>query len=146
MARIWKQPPDLAQMTEDHIDTAVARLGIEFTEVGVDFLRGRMPVDARTVQPFGVVHGGANVLLAETLGSCAANWVIDRARFRAFGQEVNANHLRPATQGWVTGTARAVHLGRTSQVWSIELVNDAGKPTCLSRLTMAVVPVAASDH
>lgn len=138
---IWHIEPSLDQMRDDHIGTAVAHLGIEYVEVGPDYLRARMPVDQRTVQPFGVVHGGANVLLAETVGSTAANWVIDRAKFRAFGQEINANHLRPATSGWVTGTARPVHLGRTSQVWAIELKNDQGKLTCISRLTMAVVPV-----
>lgn len=139
MTKIWHQTPTIEIMQEIHEQTLVAHIGIEFVEIGDDYVIGRMPVDVRTQQPFGIVHGGASVVLAETLGSSAANWVIDRARFRAVGQEVNANHLRPARSGWVTGVARPTHLGRRSQVWGIELRDDRGKLTCISRLTMAVV-------
>lgn len=139
MSSIWHVRPTPEIMQEIHEGTMVAHLGIEFTEIGDDFVIGRMPADSRTSQPFGIVHGGASVVLAETLGSAAANWVIDRDLYRAVGQEVNANHLRPARGGWVTGIARPIHLGRRSQVWGIELTDDNGKQTCVSRLTMAVV-------
>jgi 1,4-dihydroxy-2-naphthoyl-CoA hydrolase len=142
MTTIWHQRPTIADLQATHENTMVAFLGIEFTEIGDDHVIGRMPADHRTSQPFGIVHGGASVVLAETLGSAAANWVIDRDLYRAVGQEVNANHLRPARGGWVTGVARPIHLGRRSQVWGIELTNEAGKLTCISRLTMAVVDAA----
>ncbi|MHA1107900.1 MAG: hotdog fold thioesterase [Alphaproteobacteria bacterium] len=141
MTEIWHTRPTIKHMRDVHIDTAVDHLGIEFTEVGDDFIRGRMPVDRRTVQPYGIVHGGASMVLAETLASSAAAACVDQARYRVFGQEINGNHLRPCSEGWVTGTARPYHLGRKSQVWSIEIVNDAGKLTCISRLTMAVVAI-----
>ena len=115
----------------------IAALGIEITELGDDFLRGRMPVDARTRQPYGLLHGGASVALAETLGSMAGNLCLQQGQ--AVGLEINANHLRAATRGWVTGTARPLHVGRTTQVWEIRIEDDAGRPTCVSRLTLAVV-------
>ena len=101
-----------------------------------------MPVDARTRQPYGLLHGGASVVLAETLGSSAGNLCVDTAQQMCVGLEINANHLRAARSGQVTGTARALHVGRTTQVWEIRIENDAGKPVCVSRLTLAVVPVA----
>ncbi len=118
----------------------VGHLGIEFTEIGEDYLRGTMPVDERTHQPFGVLHGGASVTLAETLGSMASTLLIDRDQFFAVGQEINANHIRPVSEGMVTGTARPVHIGRTSHVWDIRIVSDQDKLVCISRLTMAVIP------
>ena len=136
--RIWFRPYTVADVGFFR-DSLPKHLGIEFTEIGADFLRGRMPVDERTVQPYGIVHGGASVLLAETLGSCAAVHCIDQARFLCVGQEINANHVRSARAGWVTGTARPFHLGRSSQVWGIELSDDAGRLTCIARLTMAVL-------
>lgn len=114
-------------------------LGIEFTEWGEDFLRGTMPVEPRTRQPMGFLHGGASLVLAETLGSVAANFVVDRAKFRCLGQEINANHLRPVAEGLVTGTARPFHIGARSQVWSIEIRDAGDRLACISRLTMAVV-------
>jgi len=119
--------------------TLVEHLGIEVLEVGPDFVRGRMPVDERTRQPFGLLHGGASVVLAETLGSMAANLCIDPEQHVAVGLEVNANHLRAVTSGWVTGTARALHIGRSTQVWEIRIEDAEGRPSCISRLTMAVV-------
>ena len=117
----------------------IEALGIELTELGDDFLRGRMPVDARTLQPFGLLHGGASVALAETLGSMAGNLCLEADR-RAVGLEINANHLRAVTEGHVTGTARPLHLGRSTQVWEIRIEDALGRLTCISRLTLAVVP------
>jgi uncharacterized protein (TIGR00369 family) len=136
---IWKQPVSVAVLTDIHRDTAVEWLGIEFLEVGDDFVRARVPVDTRTRQPYGILHGGVSVVLAETLGSCGAAFSAPPGH-RAVGLDINANHLRSVTTGWVTGTARPVHIGRTTQVWQIDLVDDEGRPTCASRLTMAVLP------
>lgn len=138
MSTIWKKPVSVDILTAIHDDTAPRHLGIEFLEVGDDFIRGRVPVDARTRQPYGILHGGISVVLAETLGSCGAAFSAPEGH-RAVGLDINANHLRAASEGWVTGTARPVHIGRTTQVWQIELVNDAGQMTCISRLTMAIL-------
>jgi uncharacterized protein (TIGR00369 family) len=119
--------------------TMVEHLGIEFTEIGDDFIRGTMPVDGRTRQPYGLLHGGASVALAETLGSTGATLCVDTKEYQCVGQEINANHLRPARSGLVTGTARAVHLGGRTQVWVIDIVNESGKLVCTSRLTVAVI-------
>ena len=140
---IWTRPIDLAAVNASGIDTAVANLGIEITQVGDDFLRGRMPVDARTVQPHGILHGGASVLLAETLGSIAANYCLRSPEQRVVGLEINANHLRAVASGWVIGTARPIHIGGSTQVWDIRIENLDGKPTCISRLTMVVITVPA---
>ena len=136
--RIWKKPISVEELTEINVDTAVAHLGIEFLEVGDDFIRARVPVDHRTIQPYGLLHGGVSVVLAETLGSCGAAYSCPEGH-RAVGLDINANHLRSVTSGWVTGTARPVHIGRTTQVWQIELHNEAGELTCTSRLTMAML-------
>ena len=135
---LWKQPVTTETLTTLCRNTAVERLGIEFLEVGDDFIKARVPVDERTCQPYGILHGGVAVVLAETLGSCAAVACLPEG-LRAVGLDINANHLRAVTSGWLTGVARAVHLGRTTHVWQIELRNDAGDLTCLSRLTMAVL-------
>jgi len=135
---IWTRIPIKEDIIERSQNTAVSHMGIEFLEVGDNFLKGRMPVDKRTVQPFGVLHGGASVLLAETLGSMAANCCLRDPGTVAVGLEINANHLRPATSGWVYGTATAIHLGSTTQVWDIVIEDENGKKTCISRLTMAV--------
>jgi uncharacterized protein (TIGR00369 family) len=136
--RIWKQPISIETLSAIHADTAVARLGIEFVEVGDDFIRGRVPVNTHTRQPYGLLHGGVSVVLAETLGSCGAAYSCPEGH-RAVGLDINANHLKGATSGWVTGTARAVHIGRTTQVWQIDMTNDAGELTCVSRITMAIL-------
>ncbi|MBS8241725.1 hotdog fold thioesterase [Marinobacter lipolyticus] len=135
---IWTQTPNLEQMMKASQNTAVHHMGIEYLEVGDDFVKGRMPVDERTVQPFGILHGGASVLLAETLGSMAANCCLKDPSTVAVGLDINANHIRPVTGGWVYGTATALHIGSATQVWEIRLENEAGKTTCISRLTMAV--------
>jgi uncharacterized protein (TIGR00369 family) len=138
MPRLWTQPVTTQTLTDIHKDTAVERLGIEFLEVGDDFIRARVPVDTRTRQPYGILHGGVSVVLAETLGSCGAAFAAP-AGHRAVGLDINANHLRATTSGWVTGTARPVHVGRSTQVWQIDLQDEQGRLTCVSRITMAVL-------
>jgi len=138
--RIWQPGVTLESLQRKCDDTLVTHLGIELTELGDNYLRGIMMVDARTCQPMRILHGGASVALAETLGSFGANAVIDKQRFAAVGQEINANHLRPVPSGrTVTGTARPVHIGGRSQVWSIEIFDDRDRLVCISRITMAVI-------
>lgn len=131
--------PDLAQLTALGEGAMPGHIGIEFIGAGDDWLAARMPVDARTHQPYGRLHGGASVALAETVGSVAAAQTVDRDRFAAVGMEINANHVRPAYLGWVVATARPENLGRTTQVWSIRVEDEAGKLVCISRLTVAVI-------
>jgi uncharacterized protein (TIGR00369 family) len=138
MSSIWKKPLSLEILTEVHLDTAVDRLGIEFTEVGDDYLIARVPVDERTKQPLGLLHGGVSVVLAETIGSCGAAHASPPDKI-AVGLEINANHIRSATQGWVTGIGRPVHLGRTTHVWEIKMTNEQDKLTCISRITVAIL-------
>ena len=135
---IWIKPISLPLINQLNTHTAAAHLGIEITEVGDDFLRGRVPVDERTRQPFGILHGGVSVVLAETLGSIGAYYACPEGQ-HGVGLDINANHLRACASGWVTATARPVHLGRTTQVWQIDMVNEAGQATCVSRLTMAIL-------
>ena len=135
---IWKKPISVEALSTMSIGTAIAHLGIEFLEVGDDFISARVPVDTRTCQPYGLLHGGVSVVLAETLGSCGAMYASPEGH-KAVGLDINANHLRGVTSGWVTGTARPVHIGRTTQLWQIDLVDDAGKMVCASRITMAVL-------
>ena len=136
---IWQSEPSIEELNSGRPGTLIERLGIEFTEIGADFIRGTMPVDARTRQPYGLLHGGASVALAETLGSTGAVMCVDAKQYQCVGQEINANHVRPARTGLVTGTARPVHLGGRSHVWTIEIVNDAGNLVCTSRLTVAII-------
>jgi 1,4-dihydroxy-2-naphthoyl-CoA hydrolase len=136
----FRRRPDLATLNGYLAGTLPATLGIEVTELGEDFLRGRMPVDARTTQTFGLLHGGASAALAETLGSIAGNLCL--ADGHAVGLEINANHLRSATAGFVVGTARPLHLGRRTQVWDIRIDSEAGQPVCVARLTLAVSPAS----
>jgi len=136
--RIWKKPISIDILTTSHVGTAVDHLGMEFLEIGDDFIRGRVPVDVRTRQPYGLLHGGVSVVLAETLGSCGAVYAAPEGH-RCVGLDINANHLKGASSGWVTGTTRPVHIGRTTQVWQIDMRNDAGELTCVSRITMAVL-------
>ena len=136
---IWLRTASLEQLNAATAGTMMRTLGIVFTEMGPDFLRAAMPVDERTRQPYGLLHGGASVTLAETLGSTGANLCVDAERFLCVGQEINANHLRSAKSGRVIGTARPVHIGGRSHVWGIEIVNEAGALICISRLTMAVI-------
>lgn len=136
--RIWTRPISIEELAAIHIDTAVAHLGMEFLEIGDDFIRARMPVDTRTRQPYGLMHGGVSVVLAETLGSCGAAYAAPEG-YRCVGLDINANHLKGATSGWVSGITRPVHIGRSTQVWQIDIHNEAGDLTCVSRITMAVL-------
>ncbi len=135
---IWHSTPDLDQTNAMGAGCAIGHLGIELTEIGADHVVGRMPVDSRTRQPFGILHGGASVMLAETLVSCAATFVAAPGQ-ACVGMEINANHLRPVTGGWVTGTARPIALGRRSQVWEVRIVDGEDRLVCISRCTMAVI-------
>ncbi|MEO8022187.1 hotdog fold thioesterase [Polaromonas sp.] len=134
----WKRPISVELLTLHNANSAVTHLGIEFLEVGDDFIRARVPVDDRTRQPYGLLHGGVSVVLAETLGSCGAAFAAPEGH-RTVGLDINANHLKGVSSGWVTGTTRPVHIGRSTQVWAIELTNDAGELTCVSRITMAML-------
>lgn len=136
---IWRINVPLAELQQMRRGTMVEHVDIQITEVGEDFLRGTMPVDHRTVQTMGILHGGASVVLAETLGSIAANLCVDQSRQACVGQEINANHLRPVASGLVTGTARPIHLGTRSQVWQIEIRDERARLVCISRLTMAII-------
>ena len=138
---IWFKPYKLAEVT---VRVGMAEhLGIVFTELGPDFLRGRMPVEDRTHQPDGILHGGASVALAETLGSVAAGLMVDQSKYRVVGQEINANHVRGVSSGFVIGTARPLHIGRRSHVWDIRITDEQHKLVCVSRLTMAVLDKTA---
>lgn len=136
---IFKRRLSAEALTRPQPGTLMAQLGIEMLEQGTDFLRGRMPVDERTRQPMGLLHGGASVALAETLGSHAAYLCLENPEQSVVGLEINANHLRGVRSGFVYGTARPVHLGRSTQVWEIRIVDEKDQLICLSRLTMSVL-------
>ena len=139
---IWKsENPDPFVVIARAEGTMIDHLDIEIVEIGDDFLKALMPVDNRTVQPQGRLHGGASCVLAETVGSIAANLVIDSSEFLAVGLEINANHIRPVKDGYVYGTARPDSIGRTTQVWTIRITDEADRLVCISRLTMAVIPL-----
>ena len=135
---IWKEELSLESLNAMPPNLAT-HIGIEFTAWDEDSLSARMPVDARTHQPVGILHGGASVVLAESLGSVASNLIIDKTRFMGVGLEINANHLRPVSSGFVIGTCRPIHIGARTHVWDIRIVNERGKPVCVSRLTVAIV-------
>jgi len=138
--QLWRDDITLEWFRERSQDTMSSYIGIEFTEMGTDFLRATMKIDSRTCQPMRVLHGGASVVLAETLASIAANATVDQSQYSCVGQEINANHLRPVPEGkTVTGTARPMHIGAKSQVWSTEIVNERGQLVCISRMTIAVI-------
>ena len=136
---IWFSKITIDQLNERGNDTMGTFLQIKFTEIGDDYLKATMPVTARTIQPMGVIHGGANVTLAETIASTAANVVIDNQYFYCVGLEINANHLRSVKTGLVTGITRPIHIGRSTQVWHIDIFDQNGKKTCISRMTAAVL-------
>lgn len=130
------QLPDLAQLSQDNM---AAHIGIEWTGLGPDYLQARMPVDHRTRQPYGLLHGGASCVLAETIGSVASALVVDPEKFQCVGLEINANHVRSARSGWVTGIARPLHIGASTHVWDIRITDERDKLVCISRLTVAVI-------
>ncbi len=140
---IWHDEQTLEALNAARHGTLIHHLDIIFSEIGDEFVRASMPVDERTKQPYGLLHGGASVVLAETLGSTGASMCVDGSRFVCVGQEINANHVRAVRRGHVTGTARPVHMGGRTQVWSIEIVNDSQELVCISRLTIAVVALGA---
>jgi 1,4-dihydroxy-2-naphthoyl-CoA hydrolase len=129
----------VAQFSEIGKGNMGEHLGMEFTEIGPDYIKGTMPVDHRTKQPYGLLHGGASVALAETLGSVGAAMVVDHTEYICVGQEINANHLRSVRSGIVTGTAKPVHIGSSSQVWEIKIHDERDHLVCISRLTVAVL-------
>jgi len=137
---MWFAPFTLDQINDRPKNHIGALLGIEFTAYGDDFIEGTMPVDERTHQPAGILHGGASVVLAESLGSIASYLCIDPEKYLAVGLEVNANHLRPVKSGLVTGTCTALHIGAKTHIWEIKIRNDKGKLSCVSRLTVAIIP------
>lgn len=137
---IWFREVDANRADQMKRGTLLETLDIRITELGDDFIRGDMPVDHRTVQPYGILHGGASVSLAESLGSIGAHLTVDPDKFVCVGMEINANHLKPVTKGRVIGTAKPIHRGKSSQVWSIEITDEQGNMVCISRITMAVIP------
>src|SRR5215203_424884 len=136
---IWFGEPSLEWANSRGEHAMIRTLGIEMTELTDDSLRGRMPVDHRTRQPAGVLHGGASVALAETLASWGATFTVDREKHHCVGLEINANHVRAIASGWVIGTARPLHLGRSTQIWDVRMVDEKERLICISRVTMAVV-------
>ena len=138
---LWRTQPNIEHLNASQKNTIGELLDIRFESFDDESLTASMVVDARTHQPFGLLHGGASVVLAESIGSMAAYLCVDTSKYYCVGLEVNANHLRGVRSGRVTAVARAVHIGRSTQVWDIRLSNEEGKPTCISRLTMAVVPL-----
>jgi 1,4-dihydroxy-2-naphthoyl-CoA hydrolase len=139
MMAIWFATPTLDDLTALSRNTLADHLGIEYTAIGADFITARMPVDGRTVQPFGLLHGGASVALAETLGSIAANCCVNPAEKFCVGLEINANHVRAARAGYVWGTASPIHIGGTTQLWQTRIVDDQERLVCISRLTVAIL-------
>lgn len=140
MSQVFRDAVSIEALNDLGRNTLIEHLGITFTAAGEDWISATMPVDPRTRQPYGILHGGASVVLAETLGSSAGNLCVDTTQQVCVGLEINANHIRAVRAGTVTGTARAVHLGRSTQVWDIRIEDEAGKLVCTSRLTLAVVP------
>ena len=140
MASVFRRARSLEDLNAHHLDTSISHLGIRITEMGDDFIRGTMPVDQRTKQPYGLLHGGASCVLAETIGSVASAMVVDHSKFVCVGLDINANHVRSARQGIVTGIATPLHLGSNTHVWDIKIYDELQKLVCISRLTVAVIP------
>ncbi|HYV94764.1 MAG TPA: hotdog fold thioesterase [Chitinophagales bacterium] len=136
---LWKQNWTLEKLHEAHKNTMQEYIGIEFLEIGDDFLRARMPVDHRTVQPMGLLHGGASVVLAESLGSLASLMIIDMEKNAVVGLEINANHIKASREGFVYGITKPVHIGRSTHVWEIKIYNEQNQLTCISRITNAIL-------
>jgi 1,4-dihydroxy-2-naphthoyl-CoA hydrolase len=136
---VFVSNPSLKQLNTPRIPSMVDHLGIEYTELGEDFIEATMPVDHRTIQPYGLLHGGASVVLAETLGSVAASLTLDLEKQICVGLEINANHLKSVREGKVRGVAKPVHLGKSTQVWEIKIYNEAEQLCCISRITMAIL-------
>lgn len=136
---IWKMSIDLETVNKRGKNTMAEYLGIVFTEIGDDFLKATMPVDHRTKQPLGIMNGGASCVLAETIASTAANYCVNQSERYCVGLDINANHIRPAAEGFVTAITNPIHLGNTTQVWQIDIFNESNKRVCVARMTAAVV-------
>jgi 1,4-dihydroxy-2-naphthoyl-CoA hydrolase len=136
---VFLSRPSLEQLNFTREETMVNHLGIEFTGIGEDYLEATMPVDHRTKQPMGLLHGGANVVLAETLGSLASSLTIDSKKQTCVGLEINANHIRSVREGKVKGVAKPIHIGKSTQIWEIKIYNEAEQLCCISRITMAIL-------
>lgn len=143
---IWFKEPSLEEVNSWRKDTILELIGIEITDIGDNYIEGTMPADKRTFQPYKLVHGGANIVLAESLGSIGGMLTLDPDEYYCVGQEVNANHLRGVRSGVIRGRAEQVYRGRKSQVWEIKLYDDRSKLTCISRLTLAVVKTESQIH
>lgn len=136
---VWKKIVTVEELNKMHLDTMQSFCGIEFLEIGDDYIKARMPVNERTIQPHGLLHGGANVMLAESLGSIASVLSIDIEKFTCVGLEINANHIRAVRKGYVYGVTKPLHIGRSTQVWEIKIYNEEDKLTCVSRITNAIL-------
>lgn len=136
---IWFFPLSIEDIQKSQVDDMTKHIGIEFTELGDNYIKGKMPVDHRTRQPFGILHGGAHVVLAETLGSLGANLTLDTSKAHAVGLDINSNHIKSVKEGWVFGTAKPIHIGGKTQVWEIRIEDEKGQLLNISRLTMFIV-------
>jgi 1,4-dihydroxy-2-naphthoyl-CoA hydrolase len=136
---IWFKDVDLSDMNNIGLKTMSSHLGIEIVEIGEHFIKAKMPVDERTKQPYGILHGGASVALAETIGSYGSHLVIDSNLFLAVGLEINANHIRKVSEGYVTAFAKPIHLGQTTHIWGIEIFDEKQRLICICRLTVAII-------
>ena len=136
---MWYKKYSLEDLNQFIPGNMLEHIGIEFTELGKDFIRAKMPVDHRTKQPAGLLHGGASVVLAESLGSIAACFCVDLEIHYCVGLDINANHIRTVTSGYIFGTARPLHIGKSTQVWEIKIENEESKLVCISRITMAII-------
>lgn len=136
---IWFKEIDLEELNKIGSHTMSSHLGIEVIEIGKDYIKAKMPVDERTKQPYGILHGGASVALAETIGSYGSHLIIDSSKFMSVGIEINANHIRKVSQGMVVGVAKPIHVGKTTHVWGIEMVDEKGLLVCICRLTVAII-------
>ncbi|MDR3629619.1 MAG: hotdog fold thioesterase [Desulfocapsaceae bacterium] len=143
---IWFDDSPFEYASSRWKNCVIDHLGIEMLEAGADFLKARMPVDQRTRQPAGILHGGASVVLAETLASCAAAFTLDRSRQHCVGLSINANHVRSVKDGYVEGIASALHIGRTTQIWQVMIRDQRDRLVCVSRVTMAVLDNSATPH
>jgi 1,4-dihydroxy-2-naphthoyl-CoA hydrolase len=139
---VWNVQTTPQQLNQRAQGTMLSHLGIEFFEINADSLKARMPVDGRTIQPAGILHGGASATLAESLGSVAANLCVDPSTKVVVGLEINANHIRQARSGWVTGVVTPIHVGKSTHIWQIRIEDEAGRLVCISRITMAVLDIA----
>ena len=136
---IWFQKVDISDIRNIVKNTLSDHLGIEILEIGKDFIKAKMPVDNRTKQPYGILHGGASVALAETIGSYGSHLIVDSSKYLSVGLEINANHIRKATNGFVTGVAKPIHIGKSTHIWGVEIHDDNGLLICICRLTVAII-------